>query len=89
MKMKLLVAVQSDFSLKVSNHLNLPLADVEIGKFADGEIKIVINENVRQHHCYIIQPTGPSLNASPNDNFMELLILIDVLKEEVLRVLQL
>ena len=81
MKMKLFSgSANPDFSLKVSKHLNLPLADVEIGKFADGEIKIVINENVRQHHCYIIQPTGPSLNASPNDNFMELLILIDALK---------
>ena len=69
-----------EFSLKVARQLDKTLADVEIGKFADGEIKIIINENVRQHDCYIIQPTGPSLNASPNDNFMELLIMVDALK---------
>ena len=69
-----------DFSEKVAKNLNLSLAEVEIGKFADGEIKVVIKENVRQQDCYVIQPTGPSLNASPNDNFMELLIMIDALK---------
>ena len=69
-----------DFSEKVAKNLNLSLAEVEIGKFADGEIKVVIKENVRQQDCYVIQPTGPSLNASPNDNFMELLIMVDALK---------
>ena len=81
MKMKIFSgSANPDFSLKVSQHLGLPLSDVDIGKFADGEIKIIIKENVRQKDCYVIQPTGPSLNASPNDNFMELLIMIDALK---------
>lgn len=69
-----------DFAEKVVKHLDTRLSDAEIGKFADGEIKVVINENVRQFDCFIIQPTGPSLNGSPNDNFMELLIMIDALK---------
>ena len=69
-----------DFSEKVAKHLDTKLSHVEIGRFADGEIKIVIHENVRQFDCFIIQPTGPSSNASPNDNFMELLIMIDALK---------
>ena len=69
-----------DFAKNVATQLDTKLSDVEIGRFADGEIKIVINENVRQFDCFIIQPTGPSLNASPNDNFMELLIMIDALK---------
>jgi ribose-phosphate pyrophosphokinase len=69
-----------DFSLKVANHLNLNLAKVKIGRFADGEINIIVEENVRKQDCYIIQPTGPSLNQTPNDNFMELLILCDALK---------
>ena len=50
-------------------------------KFSDGEIKIVINENVRKMDCFIIQSTGPSESgSSPNDNYMELFILIDALK---------
>ena len=69
-----------EFSKLVAKHLDLNLSDVKIGKFADGEINVIINENVRQYDCFIIQPTGPSLNASPNDNFMELLILVDALK---------
>ena len=69
-----------DFSLKVAKHLNKDLSAVNISRFADGEINIIIEENVRKQDCYIIQPTGPSLNQSPNDNFMELLILCDALK---------
>lgn len=69
-----------DFSKKVSKYLNLELAKVKINRFADNEINLVIEENVRKQDCYIIQPTGPSLNQTPNDNFMELLILIDALK---------
>ena len=69
-----------DFSQKVANHLSIKLSKVKIGRFADGEINIVIEENVRKQDCYIIQPTGPSLNQTPNDNFMELLILCDALK---------
>jgi ribose-phosphate pyrophosphokinase len=69
-----------DFSLKVANHLNKELAKVNISRFADGEINIIIDENVRKQDCYIIQPTGPSKNQTPNDNFMELIILCDALK---------
>ena len=69
-----------DFSLKVANHLNKELAKVKISKFADGEINIIIDENVRKQDCYIIQPTGPSDNQTPNDNFMELIILCDALR---------
>ena len=69
-----------DFSLKVANYLNKELSNVKINKFADGEINIIIEENVRKEDCYIIQPTGPSNNNSPNDNFMELIIMCDALK---------
>ena len=69
-----------DFSQKVANHLSIKISNVKIGRFADGEINIVIEENVRKQDCYIIQPTGPSFNQTPNDNFMELLILCDALK---------
>ena len=69
-----------DFSQKVANRLSIKLSKVKIGRFADGEINIIIEENVRKQDCYIIQPTGPSLNQTPNDNFMELLILCDALK---------
>ena len=54
--------------------------DINISNFADGEINITINESVRKETCFVIQPTGPSINKSPNDNLMELFIIIDALK---------
>lgn len=67
-------------TLKVCDYLDKKISDADIDKFSDGEIKIVINENVRKHDCFIIQSTGPSQHSSPNDNYMELFILIDALK---------
>tara|TARA_B100000795_G_scaffold269086_1_gene257492 strand:- start:44 stop:1021 length:978 start_codon:yes stop_codon:yes gene_type:complete len=69
-----------NLSLKVCKFLDKKLSDADISKFSDGEIKVVINENVRKSHCFIIQSTGPSEFSSPNDNYMELFILIDALK---------
>jgi ribose-phosphate pyrophosphokinase len=56
--------------------LNIPLADVMVGRFSEGEIRMKINENVRGKDVFVIQPTCPP----PNDNLMELLIMIDALK---------
>ena len=67
-------------AIKICEYLDTKLSDINISKFSDGEIKLVINENVRKQDCFIIQPTGPSKNSSPNDNYMELFILIDALK---------
>ena len=69
-----------ELAAKVCNYLDTKLSDINISKFSDGEIKLVINENVRKQDCFIIQPTGPSEYSSPNDNYMELFILIDALK---------
>jgi ribose-phosphate pyrophosphokinase len=65
---------------KICEYLDTKLSDINISKFSDGEIKLVINENVRKQDCFIIQPTGPSKSSSPNDNYMELFIFIDALK---------
>ena len=56
------------------------IGNISINRFADGEINIVVNESVRKETCFVVQPTGPSENYSPNDNLMELLITIDALK---------
>ena len=60
---------------QIADHLGQPLVEVEVGAFADGEIKVNINESVRGADCFVIQPTcGPA-----NDNLMELLIMVDAL----------
>ena len=51
------------------------LCDVTIKRFADGEIFVRINENVRGRDVFLIQPTNP-----PAENILELLILIDAVK---------
>ncbi|MBT4205600.1 MAG: ribose-phosphate pyrophosphokinase [Proteobacteria bacterium] len=60
----------------VARYLNVPLGKVVVGSFSDGETMVEISENVRGRDAIVIQPTC----APTNDNFMELLILIDALR---------
>lgn len=64
----------------IAKALNIPLSQAHIGRFADGEINIHINENVRNCDVYILQSTCPSENGSVNDNLMELYLLVRALK---------
>ncbi len=56
----------------IARELGTSLCDVTIKRFADGEIFVRVDENVRGRDVFIIQPTVP-----PSDNIMELLLLID------------
>jgi len=58
---------------EIAEYLGLPLANVELGAFPDGEISVKLNHNVRGRDVFLIQPTGPPVN----EHLMELLILID------------
>ncbi len=49
---------------------------IRVGRFADGEIDVQIQENVRGSDCYVLQPTCPPVN----ENIMELLIILDALR---------
>ncbi|WP_456437617.1 ribose-phosphate diphosphokinase [Desulfurobacterium sp.] len=60
----------------VAGHLGIPLANVTVGRFSDGEIQVVLNESVRDDDVFIIQP----LCSPSNDYIMELLLLADALK---------
>ncbi len=57
---------------EVGGELDQPLCKATIRRFADGEIFVKIDENVRGRDVYIIQPTNP-----PGDNLLELLLLMD------------
>ncbi|MDC3053268.1 ribose-phosphate pyrophosphokinase [Candidatus Pelagibacter sp.] len=63
-------------SKKISKNLKNKLVNTSIRKFADGEIYIEINENIRGNSIFIIQ----SVSSPANDNLMELLLCIDALK---------
>ena len=60
----------------ISSYVSLNIADATIRKFADGEIFVKINENIRGEDVFIIQSTSPPTN----DHLMELLITIDAAK---------
>ena len=70
-----------DFAKKVANHLNVPLGACEISRFADGEVRVSIQENVRGHDVFIIQSTCTPVN----ENYMELFILMDAMKRASVR----
>jgi ribose-phosphate pyrophosphokinase len=57
---------------EMAQHLGQPLCAVTLRRFADGEIFVKIDENVRGRDVFIIQPTNP-----PAENVIELLLLID------------
>ena len=63
-------------SKEIAQNLKLKLINSNIKRFADGEIYVEINENIRGNSIFIIQ----SISSPANDNLMELLLCIDALK---------
>ena len=57
---------------EIARHLGVDLAKCTTTRFADGEIFVRIDENIRGADVFIVQPTNP-----PAENVMELLLLID------------
>jgi len=60
----------------ICEHLNIRLGEATVEPFADGEIRVKINEDVRGADVFVIQSTCPPVN----DNLMELLILMDAVR---------
>jgi ribose-phosphate pyrophosphokinase len=65
----------------ISAYLDLPLARCQVRRFADMEIFVEIQENVRGEDVYVIQSTS----FPANDHLMELLIITDALKRSSAR----
>ncbi|HEX4695406.1 ribose-phosphate pyrophosphokinase [Sphingomonas sp.] len=60
----------------VAGYLEMPLTDALVRRFADEEIFVEIQENVRGEDVFVLQSTS----FPANDNLMELLICIDALR---------
>ena len=60
----------------IARHLKLKLVNTNIKRFADNEIYVEINENIRGNSIFVVQSTS----NPANDNLMELLICIDALR---------
>lgn len=65
-----------ELAKSISEVLELPLANAHVARFPDGEVDIKINEDLRGRDCFVIQPTNPPVN----DNWVELLLLLDTLR---------
>jgi ribose-phosphate pyrophosphokinase len=58
---------------RIAEYLGVPLGEIALGAFPDGEISCKINEDIRGRDVFLIQPTCPPVN----DNIMQLLVMID------------
>ncbi len=65
-----------DLAASIAQHLGLPLGRLHLSHFADGEIRVKIEESARGMDVFIVQPTC----APVNDSLMELLILVDAFR---------
>jgi len=75
--MKILAGTSNSKLCKdIAKHLKLKLVNTNIKRFADGEVYVEINENIRGNSIFVVQSTS----NPANDNLMELLICIDALR---------
>ena len=65
----------------IAAYLNLPMTKAQVRRFADMEVFVEIQENVRGEDIFVIQSTS----FPANDHLMELLILIDALRRSSAR----
>ncbi len=65
-----------ELAKKISAYAGVPLADMEVFKFANDNTFVKINENIRKREVFVIQPTCRPVN----DSIMELLIILDACK---------
>jgi ribose-phosphate pyrophosphokinase len=61
---------------RISTELGVPLTDTRLRRFADGEINVKIEDSMRGHDVFVIQPTCPPVN----EHLMELFIILDALR---------
>jgi ribose-phosphate pyrophosphokinase len=66
---------------EICNYLNVPLGRASVRRFADQEIFVEIQENVRGEDVFLVQSTA----FPANDHLMELLIMIDAMRRSSAR----
>ena len=65
-----------ELAQEIADYVGISLSKCNVQRFADGEVSINIDETVRGHQVFVVQST----NKPVNDNYFELLIMIDALK---------
>ncbi len=59
----------------ICERLKVPVGDIEVSRFEDGEVSVRFNENIRGSDVFIVQSTN-----APADHLMELLVMLDAAK---------
>ena len=59
----------------IAGSLGVELCKCTVNRFADGEVFVRIDENIRGADVFIVQPTNP-----PAENMLELLLLVDAVR---------
>ena len=59
----------------ICERLRVPVGDVIVSRFEDGEVSVRFNENIRGSDVFIVQSTN-----APADHLMELLVMLDAAK---------
>src|SRR3981081_1830518 len=65
-----------ELAQRISEKLGVPLTDPRLRHFPDGEINVKIEDSMRGHDVFVIQPTSPPVN----EHLMELFIILDALR---------
>ena len=65
-----------DLAERISKILDVRLTDPRLRRFPDGEINVKIEDSMRGHDVFVIQPTSPPVN----EHLMELFIILDALR---------
>ena len=60
---------------QISDHYGYELGSLDVKKFSDGEMQVIINESVRGSYVFFMQST-----FAPADNLLEMLLMIDSAK---------
>ncbi|CAM9426996.1 unnamed protein product [Chrysoparadoxa australica] len=61
---------------EIASYLGINLGKIKVGRFADGEVNVMVKENVRGKDVYLIQPTCMPVN----ENLVELLLMVSTMR---------
>ena len=67
---------QPELAQRSRTRLEVPITDARLRRFPDGEINVKIEDSMRGHDVFVIQPTCPPVN----EHLMELFIILDALR---------
>ena len=59
----------------IAESLGIPLGEVDLRRFSDGELYVKYQENIRGKDVFLVQST-----VAPADNLMQLLLMMDAAK---------